>query len=255
MRVPFRLAATLLNDRCAVILRPEEKYSPIKCVQLSADAVPEVSSRQSAANSVHWLTGIAKPLKNLLLAKFTGQLRKSGRKLFLETDGARLRRRRQEFRPDARLYLTMRLRDFANSAAVRSEREDAFRLAIEGMRAAQLVGFLICAHVPVDGQSDRGEVKLLLQHLRAMDVDGAIVTATDSDLGAGESLRENVREAAKLIGNSWWATYSRPAEKTLNDQAAQEFLGAPHVAPRTPPSHSLTPIANPDSISEAAAVQ
>lgn len=229
------------------------------CVSLPADGGQEPSAAELLAvlrdaAPLCWLTSRGESLGNLSVARFARSLQDAGRTVFLETDGMLLRRRVHEFRPDARLYLTIRLHGMPDSHDARLRRDGAFALAMEGLRAAQLSGFLICAHVPVDGETDLGEVKLLLEHLRKAEVDGVIVTATNPEGEMADALQKKASEASKLIGNAWWTAFSRLAERAMNAAAAQVFVGAQHAALQTSPNTDLTSPQNGASISEEVAV-
>jgi hypothetical protein len=266
MRVPFRLAATLWNKRFAEHFGRGKTRAPMGCVSLPADGGLELSAAELSAAlrdaaAVCWLSSRGHSLNNLSVAKFARRLQDAGRTVFLETDGMLLRRRIHEFRPDARLYLTIRLHGMPGSHDARMQRDGAFALAMEGLRAAQLSGFLICAHLPVDGQTDLDEVKLLRQYLRQVGVDGVVVTATHPEGEIGDALQKKASEARNLIGNAWWAAFSRLAELTMNAAAAQVFVGAQDspeardkAAPQTSPNTDLISPQNGANISEEVAV-
>jgi hypothetical protein len=214
---------------------------------------PRKATREGHA-PVCWLSAPHEPLANPSVGKLTRALQDSGRTVFLETDGTLLRRRIHEFRPDARLYLTVRLYGMRDSHDLRMERDDAFTLAMEGVRAAQLSGFLICGYIPVDGETSLEEVKLLLEHLRKAHVEGVVITSTNRAARAAEELQKKVTEARNLIGNAWWMAFSRLAERTLNRARHPVFVGTRHLAPETSRAAELHPVQGGAGISEEVAV-
>jgi hypothetical protein len=263
MRTPYRLAGTLARFRLAQALPGTKKKLPLLRIQVpeTVDQTPKATLRKAApaakktlangASSVAaskspktppspilWLTGVADSsssgtsssgtassdaLSCPVVGKFTRQLRDAGRTVFLETDGTLLRRRIHEFRPDARLYITVRLYGTPHTHDLRMKRDGAFALAMEGLRAAHLSGFLICAHVVVERDTQLHEINLLLQQLCIMNLDGMIITA-ESD--ASKEQRETAIAARGLIGNSAWASFSRLVQLSFDEPQS----GAPAVA-------------------------
>ena len=103
--------------------------------------------------------------------------------------------------------------------ASKSLRPSSSELALEGIRAAQLSGFLICVHARVQAETKMGKVAELIRHARSIDVDGMLVTATDSGSNCTASdaaaLQRKSAEARKLIGSKWWESFSRLVEPVL----------------------------------------
>lgn len=260
MRTPFRLAATLLQIRFAEIVGRGKTRLAMCCVAVPQKSAEPISPEQFETNlagdaPVCWLSGPGEPLAHPSVGKFTRAFQDAGRTVFLETDGTLLRRRIHEFRPDARLYLTVRLYGMRDSHDLRVERDGAFALAMEGVRAAQLSGFLVCAHIPVGGETSLEDVKLLLEHLRKAHVDGVVITSANAGAETEEELQKKVAEARNLLGNAWWTAFSRLAERTLHPAPQHVFAGAPHVAPETSRSAELNPVQDGAGISEEVAVQ
>jgi hypothetical protein len=170
---------------------------------------PEVKSEQElrheaqqSAAPVIWLGG-AEPLQHAACGKFTRELADGSRYVFVETDGRFLRRRIHEFRPVSRLYLTVRFADGGENWA----------LALEGIRAAKLSGFLICAHLPVKADSELAELLGLIEKLRALDADGFVVT--------GEA-PEKLEAVWSAIGDRKWMEFSREIADALRGEVQGE---------------------------------
>jgi hypothetical protein len=92
-------------------------------------------------------------------------------------------------------------------------------LAAEGIRAARLSGFLICMHVRVHAESELVETTEFIRFARSLDVDGIVITpanrganSTTSDAAA---LQRKTAEARKLIGSTWWKSFSRIVEPVV----------------------------------------
>ena len=228
LRFPLRLTADLAKARFAQRSRPE--VSPIQFVDaaelLHHDSNHPVSHEKirelvSGRSPVVWIGG-SEPLNHPGTGHLVRAITGSGHFVFLETDGTLLRRRIHEFQPVPRLFLTVRLDPGAQLHASKSLRPSSAELALEGIRAAQLSGFLICVHVRIQQGTVLGRVAELIRHARSIDVDGVVVTAEsgESDRMASEtaSLQHKAAEARRLIGSNWWESFSRLVEPVLSGE-------------------------------------
>jgi hypothetical protein len=230
MRTPLRLSATLLKSRFAQTFRGAKKYSPLCRIVVPAPSEKTSASAVKApASPILWLTGAPDTLSSPDIGKFTRHLQETGRTIFLETDGTQLRRRIHEFRPSERLFLTIRLYGTPPTHDRRVQRDGAFDSAMEGIRTAQLSGFLLCAHVVVEHHTQLHEINLLLQQLGNMNLDGIIITAEDED---SQALQEMAVAARSLIGDSWWTSFSRLVQRSISAPPASVAAIAPS-APRS----------------------
>jgi hypothetical protein len=232
MRTPTRLALTIFQASIAQLRGAEQKYPPVHCLRIPDDrgetmlsaaqgpallgepAWPRSRSPRLGA-PVLWLTGDADPLEHPGIGRLTRELQDRRRFVFLETDGQRLRRRLHEFCPDSRLYLTVRLYGTAAAHDVRLKKPGAFALAAEGIRAAQLSGYLVCVHVVIDSETKLANIQALLQEVGAFDVDGVVVTASSSGDAEPVAVRQLVSAARSLLGSPWWVSLSRELERAL----------------------------------------
>ncbi|MGA2419792.1 MAG: hypothetical protein ABSG69_06875 [Candidatus Acidiferrum sp.] len=172
------------------------------------------------------------------VGSFTRDLQNVGHTVFLVTDGTRLRRRIHEFRPNARLYFTVRLYGMPHTHNRRLGRDGAFTLAIEGIRAAQLSGFFVCANVVVDHDTQLHEISQLLEQLGSVNLDGMIITAEND---GNKVQRETAAAARGLIGNSWWASFSRLVQLSFDEPGASVTGGlAPTKNVALPRTSDLT---------------
>src|SRR5262249_41200769 len=109
----------------------------------NGDAHTAADSVRTAAKTkapVLWIGG-SQPLDHAEVGRVAFALNARGRNVFVHTDGQQLRQRIHEFRPDARLFLTVELfgrEAFHDRSAGKS---GAFQRAMEGIRAAKLSGF------------------------------------------------------------------------------------------------------------------
>jgi MoaA/NifB/PqqE/SkfB family radical SAM enzyme len=119
-----------------------------------------------------------------------------------------------------RLFLTVRLEPAAKHHTPNRVRTEAFELAVEGIRAARLSGFLVCVHALVRLQTELGETAELIQFARSLDVDGIVITpandGSDSAHPDAAALHRKTEEARKLIGSTWWELFSRMVEPVLS---------------------------------------
>ncbi len=250
MRTPLRLAMAVFKARLAQSSGKQTKYPPVTCVRIPADrgeAILSSASAKALAESprsgrrhelrrtpVAWLArgadpGSADTLEHTSISRLARELQDDRRFVFLETDGQQLRRRIHEFRPDARLYLTVRLYGTAAAHDQRVQKPGAFSLAMEGIRAAQLSGYLVCVHVVIDADTKISDVSALLDELAPLEVDGAVATAASSSGPEPLSVRQYVFAARNLIGHSWWAEFSVDVELAIA-AAPRKVLFAPSIS-------------------------
>jgi hypothetical protein len=249
MRTPIRLALTIFQASIAQIRGAGEKYLPVHGLRIPdhrAEAIwpaaqvspllaaPPLPGRRGPwlRAPVLWLTGDADPLEHPGISRLTRELQDSRRFVFLETDGQQLRRRIHEFRPDSRLYLTVRLFGTAAAHDVRRKKNGAFALAVEGIRAAQLSGYLVCVHVVIAAETKMADVQALLQEVGACDVDGVVVTAASSAGAEPATVRQSVHAARSFLGDTWWASFSGEVELALG-VFPRKILFAPDVRTAT----------------------
>ena len=230
MKFPLRLSLDLLrgkvsrafaNGRDGAMIRhlcPSVFTSDQK--EIEAEANPEAAVMEIPATVVAQTTapvlwvGGDEPLQHPVIGRISAALNQAGRNVFLHTDGARLRQRIHEFRPDPRLFLTVEL-------AGREELHDesvgqpgAFRRVIEGIRAAKLSGFHVCTHVSVGSQTDVCETGELFEFLDRYDVDGYIVSTGGRapDVHSGGEWQEKLDEIRALVRCSRWEEFSELLE-------------------------------------------
>lgn len=184
-----------------------EWHSPEECVRLAG----------GVASPVIWLAG-SEPLLHPEIGDVARALVQSGRHVFLHTSGVDLRKRIHEFRPDSRLFFAV---EFPGCEAVHDPIAGcagAFSLAMESIRAAKLSGFLVCAHVTVDAQTDVCGADELFETLDEKDVDGFVVSSG----GAGRStaLARKLEEIRGIIRHGGWEHFSVLLESTFAKPAA-----------------------------------
>jgi hypothetical protein len=236
LRVPLRLAADLARARIAQKLRRNAEQFPVLPLapvqqtisvhkgpgENSTATIPGtelLATVRKTSAPVVWIGG-PEPLLHPEMGQLTRCLSGIGRHVFLETDGALLRRRIHEFRPASRLFLTARLDGFEASHDFRAGCVGAFDAAIDGLRAARLSGFLLCVHARVDAGTDLAEIARLVGLARSLDVDGFIISpaaASPSPVPRDRAaLQLKLAEARQLIGNSWWESFSWLLEPVLS---------------------------------------
>jgi molybdenum cofactor biosynthesis enzyme MoaA len=244
MRFPLRLSADLALARIARKLRLAPGARPVQFVDAAEVLHPDSSHPVShekireiigSRSPVIWIGG-SEPLLHPGVAHLVRAITGSGHFVFLETDGTLLRRRIHELQPVPRLFLTVRLESGARRHNSNTLRTDASDLAMEGIRAARLSGFLICVQVRVASETGMTEVAELIDLAHSNDVDGIVISPASRESNsinpdAATSLQKT-EEARKLIGSAWWESFSRLIEPVVSGEenaarSVDEKTGAP----------------------------
>jgi molybdenum cofactor biosynthesis enzyme MoaA len=202
---------------------------PQKTIVKTKSELELLDAVRASAAPVAWIGG-AEPLLHSEIGHITRQITDNERYVFVQTDGTQLRRGIFAFRPVPRLFFSVQINGLEKSHDARAGRVGVFGLAMEGIRAAQLSGFHVCAHTEVDGETDLDELRELRERLVKMDVDGQIVSmATNArDDAASEKV---LREARKIIGHRGWSAFAEMLEES-RENAADVTTRAELTAPR-----------------------
>lgn len=161
---------------------------------------------------VLWIGG-SEPLEHAEVGRVAFALNAMGRNIFLHTNGERLRQRIHEFRPEPRLFLTVEMAGCQDIHDRSVGRQGAFRRVIEGIRAAKLSGFHVCAHVTTTDGLDPCDAGELFEYLDRYDVDGFIVSSGGLGFAAGAAAaQEKLEEVRALVRCSRWEKFSRLLE-------------------------------------------
>lgn len=222
MRFPLRLTADLALALAARALRAKhghpfilnvapdgEFYSASAVVNTRGNGGRTGRSERKASiagglrSPIIWIGG-SEPLEHPEIARMATALAGAGRHVFLQADGALLKRRMHEFQPSSRLYLTIRFDGRESSHDRRNARVGAFRAAVEGIRTARLSGFLICAHTVLHADSEPSEMARLHDEIRKLDVDGFLI----SPAALTVEVQRRVAEARRSLLSRRWALLS-----------------------------------------------
>jgi hypothetical protein len=219
MRFPALLSAKLAKARIAGIFRGTRPTSLVDFIDAAEVLHPgsahpisheRIRSLLVSAAPILWIGG-SEPLDHPGIAHLVRAILQGGRFVFLETCGTLLRRRIHEFQPVPQLFLTIRSDGPTRSAEPKLRNPNAFELALEGLRAAQLSGFFTAVHSPVREDSDISRLQALSTILSAADVDGWMITAA----APGDTALRKAREARNLIPNPRWRWLSGHVEHEL----------------------------------------
>lgn len=224
-RFPLRLWAALAKGRLLRAPRGVPRNSPIRYVRpeelLHSQGSQPVSHQAVHSvlrdrNSIVWIGG-SEPLAHAGIGHLTRLILQSGHFLFLETNGVSLRQRIHEFQPGPRFYLVIRFLGGEAEHDRRCGHRGAFRAALEGIRAAQLSGFLICAYLDVPSESDSTEWTEFCAELSKWKLDGILVCPP---VASG-----NARFLSSVLIPAW-VRFSRLVESAASVNSAGPTLQA-----------------------------
>jgi hypothetical protein len=251
MKFPSRLSLDLLHGRIArafasgrdnstIFHLSPWAFSSTNQKEIDAESDPNAAEMEipatvvsQTAAPIFWVGG-EEPLQHPVIGRIAAALNKARRNVFLHTNGLRLRQRIHEFRPDPRLFLTIELagRQEIHDRAVAPA--GSFAGVTEGIRAAKLSGFHVCAHVTVNLQTDICETVELFEYLDNYDVDGFIVSSGGGliESAARNELQEKLQDIRSLVRCSRWEYFSSLLE------ASYATPGARKAVVPAPPSDS-----------------
>jgi MoaA/NifB/PqqE/SkfB family radical SAM enzyme len=231
-RLILHLAPVARSAASSETLAQALQASAADLLLLSSDSCLDVVRRSSAP--VVWIGG-GEPLLHPEIGRLARRIVDTGRHVFVQTNGALLRCRIHEFRPVSRLILTVQFEGFEKEHDRRAQREGAFCEAVDGIRAAKLSGFLVCAHIAAHSDTDLAELEQLRHYLESRDVDGFLVMpARDSQRAASKQiesvpLRRRLHAAQAQVRSRRWRLFSRLLESSL---PAVHSISASHQALR-----------------------
>src|ERR1700739_2148011 len=248
MKFPSRLSLDLLRgrivrafassrDNSTIFHLSPSVFSSTNQKEIDAESDPSAAVMEipatvvsQTAAPVFWVGGV-EPLQHPVIGRIAGALNQAGRNIFLHTDGLLLRKRIHEFRPDPRLFLTVELagREGVHDQAV--AQPGSFARVMEGIRAAKLSGFYVCAHVTVNLQTDVCETGELFEYLDNYDVDGFIVSSGAGlvEPASGNAVQKKLRDIRSLLRCSRWEYFSTLLEASYAvPRAGKAIAPAPH---------------------------
>ena len=221
-RFPLRLTAELIRSRFARRSHPVQFIDAAEILHhdssqpVSLEKIRELTSTNSPAI---WIGG-AEPLLHPGISHLVRALTQTGQFVFLETDGTFLRRRIHEFQPVSRLFLAIRFAPTVSYSSEQTLHPSALQLAFEGIRAAQLSGFLIALHARIQPDSQLEALAALFQHAKAINVDGIIATsAASASRAPSAALQQKISAAQKLIGHRQWQFFSKLVDPLLSRES------------------------------------
>ena len=155
-----------------------------------------------------WVGG-SEPLQHAGVGHLVRALTGAGHIVFMETDGVLLRPRIHEFQPLSGFFLVVRLEPRQLRSKGRHGVTNAFELALEGIRAAQLSGFHTIAHSVIAADVDFAELERFGSLVEDLGLDGWLATAGD------ESAVEKAARARKMIPEAGWRFISEKAQDSV----------------------------------------
>ena len=225
MPFPLRLTTDLTLGLAVRALRFERNHPLILGLPPDRDFAARSAALAAPGrlrSPIVWIAG-SEPLEHPETARVANRLAAAGRHVFLQTDGILLRRRIHEFRPSSRLHLTIPFDGIQPCHDRRTARQAAFQRALDGIHAAKLFGFLICAHLVFYGDTDTVRLTMLHDDLQKLQLDGYLISPAARTM----ELDRGVREARRRLLSRRWALLSRLLDSVLLPMTARESVGIP----------------------------
>lgn len=116
------------------------------------------------------------PLLYPQIKELVAQTLARGRVVYLCTNGQTLERKLHLFTPHRMFNINVHVDGLASTHDAIVERQGAFRRAVTGMVSAKNLGFCVCTNTTIYSQTDVQEVKRLVQYLKALGVDGILLS-------------------------------------------------------------------------------
>jgi hypothetical protein len=241
MRFPTRFTSDFQLGVAARVLRTRGRRPLILKLSRYSTPSPEAANHLPSIESaprVVWIGG-AEPLDYPDIPRYTNALAKSGREVFLQTDGKSLRRRVHEFQPSARFRFALRFDPTGAAANPDFDvNADGNADVIEAIRIARLSGFLTVGIMLLRAPEDAQALIQLHAGMRKLDLDGNLILPAASNPELNRALA-NLR--SRLLDGRWSGLSRLFDEVELPQSALREStLHAP--APRAPrsvePSHA-----------------
>ena len=213
MRFPLRLSAELsfrLASNAFLLGRRNALVIRVDSAELAESSGRIPNTRLSGPTPFVWIAG-NDPLSHPELPRITCELLAAGRFVFLHTAGADLGRRIHEFQPVSRLHWVVPFDCGQNSSS------------IEALRRVKLSGFFVCAHTQVCADSKLTDLTHLRDQLRALDVDGWVISAEHTACGSTlehARLRQKVEQAKALIPSWGWRFFSGVLDSATSQASA-----------------------------------
>lgn len=221
-RFPLRLTAELMHCRLARRAKPLQFVDAAEVLHRDCSqpvSLEKIRHLTSSKSPIIWIGG-AEPLRHPGISHLVRALTQTGHFVFLETDGTLLRRRIHEFQPVSRFFLAVRLVPAAAYTTGQNSHPTPTQLALEGIRAAQLSGFLIAIHARIQPDSDLDSIASLFHQVRSMDVDGIIaVSAAAPPRVPSVTLDQKLSAAQRLIGQGGWQSFSNRVDLLLSRES------------------------------------
>src|SRR5438270_2776968 len=92
--------------------------------------------------------------------------------IYLCTNGMFIQRKLHEFKPTSRFFFNVHLDGLEETHDRAVERRGVFKAAVEGIKAAKKVGFLVCTNTTIFKDTDMAEIDALYAYLTKLGVDG-----------------------------------------------------------------------------------
>src|SRR5271154_1051706 len=194
MRVPLSLTTSMAGYLAKKSLSGDKKYplvmmlEPLHACNLTCTGCGRIREYKSTINESLTVEECLKavddsgspvvsicggePMIYPEIGRLAKEILDRGRHIILCTNGMFIRKRLHEFKPVSSFFFNVHLDGLERTHDLCVERDGVFREAVEGIKAAKAVGFMVCSNTTIYRETGLDEIAELYQFLDTLGVDG-----------------------------------------------------------------------------------
>src|SRR4029077_9285662 len=110
------------------------------------------------------------------IGRLVREILRRRKNIYLCTNGMFIQKRLHEFKPTSRFFFNVHLDGMEKTHDLCVEREGVFQAAVEGIKVAKAAGFMVCTNTTVYKETDREEIRAMLDYLQPLGCDGHMLS-------------------------------------------------------------------------------